>query len=366
MNLLAGVNLSQVNIGSMFDPRLGPKYHWKKAPEDSRDRPYQLVNITLPTSVDLRPYCSPVEDQGNLGSCTGNAIAGCIEYVNRRSSNNTKTHDVSRLFIYYEERVLIGAVRYDSGAYIKDGIKVCYTKGAPTETLWPYNINKFATKPTTAAYSDALNRKLTNNTTNTTVNITGVTTTSNQIKVSSTTGMIVNGAVRITGTTISNLTARTYYVKSIGATGPQKWITVSTTMNGAIFNVGATANGTMACQIIPGYKKINDGDVNAVKNALASGFPVVMGFTVYDSFEYDINNNTGMMPYPNIASEQVLGGHAVTIVGYNDNLNGGRFIVRNSWGTGWGDGGYFYMPYQVVANRSMSNDFWIVCTVVNP
>jgi uncharacterized protein YvpB len=178
--------------------------------------------------------------------------------------------------------------------------------------------------------------------------------------------MIVNGAVRITGTTISNLTAGTYYVKSIGVTGPQKWITVSTTMNGAIFNVGVTASGTMSCQIIPGYQKINDGDVNAVKNALASGFPVVMGFTVYDSFEYDLNNTTGMMPYPNTASEQVLGGHAVTIVGYNDNLNGGRFIVRNSWGTSWGDGGYFYMPYQVVANKNMSSDFWIVCTVVNP
>jgi C1A family cysteine protease len=91
-----------------------------------------------------------------------------------------------------------------------------------------------------------------------------------------------------------------------------------------------------------------------------------MGFTVYDSFEYDITNNTGMMPYPNTASEQVLGGHAVTIVGYNDNLNGGRFICRNSWGTGWGDQGYFYMPYQVVANKNMSSDFWIVCTVVNP
>ena len=366
MNILAGVNLSEVNIGAMFDPRLGPKYHWMRSPEDPKDHPYQLVNITLPASVDLRPYCSPIEDQGNLGSCTGNSIAGCVEYVNRRSSNNTKTFDVSRLFIYYQERVIENSVRYDAGAYIKDGIKAMYTYGTPLESLWPYNINNFAVKPSTAAYNDAANRKLTNNTTNSTVNVTGVTTVSNQVKVSSTTGMIVNGALRITGTTISNLVAGTYYVKSIGATGSQKWVTVSATMNGSIFNVGATASGTMSCQIIPGYQKINDGDVNGMKNALASGFPVVMGFTVYDSFEGNLNNTTGMMPYPNTASEQVLGGHAVCVVGYNDNLNGGRFICRNSWGTGWGDHGYFYMPYQVIANKNMSSDFWIVCTVVNP
>jgi C1A family cysteine protease len=72
-----------------------------------------------------------------------------------------------------------------------------------------------------------------------------------------------------------------------------------------------------------------------------------------------------MMPYP-AAGEQLLGGHAVAVVGYNDNLNGGRFICRNSWGTGWGDRGYFYMPYQVIANANMSDDFWIITSVTNP
>ena len=72
------------------------------------------------------------------------------------------------------------------------------------------------------------------------------------------------------------------------------------------------------------------------------------------------------MPYPNTSSEQILGGHAVAVVGYDDNLNGGRFICRNSWGTNWGDHGYFYMPYQVINNANMSSDFWAITGVSNP
>ena len=68
----------------------------------------------------------------------------------------------------------------------------------------------------------------------------------------------------------------------------------------------------------------------------------------------------------NVVQEQLLGGHAVCIVGYNDNLAGGRFIVRNSWGTSWADRGYFYMPYSVIQNTSMSSDFWTISGVVNP
>ena len=72
------------------------------------------------------------------------------------------------------------------------------------------------------------------------------------------------------------------------------------------------------------------------------------------------------MPYPNTAREQYLGGHAVCLVGYNDNLAGGRFIARNSWGTSWAASGYFYMPYAVIQNTSMSSDFWTLSSVNNP
>jgi C1A family cysteine protease len=91
---------------------------------------------------------------------------------------------------------------------------------------------------------------------------------------------------------------------------------------------------------------------------------VVIGFDVYESFESDVVARTGMMPYPNTATEELLGGHAVCLVGYNDTTQ--RFIARNSWGTSWGDQGYFYMPYQVIQNTTMSSDFWTISSVTNP
>ena len=244
-----------------------PLFHWRREPVDARDKIYKPTAMVLPRTVDLRPYCSPIEDQGQLGSCTGNAIAGIIECLDRKAGKNI---DVSRLFIYYEERVLEGSITQDAGAYIRDGIKVVNKKGAPLESLWPYNINRFAVRPNQAAYADALNRK-----------------------------------------------AGSY----------EKCLNLA-----------------------------------AIKNALARGFPVVVGFDVYDSF-YNIGSD-GIMPYPNVNSEQLLGGHAVAIVGYNDNTN--RLIARNSWGTDWADHGYFYMPYKVIQNTSMSSDFWTITSVSNP
>lgn len=274
LELLKGRNLLTTDVKSLLKPNL-PKYHWKPDLPDARDHMFTAVAPSLPTSIDLRTYASPIDDQGQLGSCTGNAIAGAIDLIDKKTQN--KALRVSRLFIYYQERVLENTVNYDAGAYIRDGIKACYTYGAPLETLWPYTLNKWATRPTSAAYSDALNRKVT------------------------------------------------------------------------------------------GYQRC--ADITAVKNALALGTPVIIGFYVYASFEqgsWQYPNGSGLMPYPNVNTEQLLGGHAVCLVGYNDNLSGGRFIARNSWGTNWADHGYFYMPYQVISNTNMSSDFWTISAVHNP
>jgi len=88
-----------------------------------------------------------------------------------------------------------------------------------------------------------------------------------------------------------------------------------------------------------------------------------MGFYVYDSFMSKNVSKTGIMPYPNTKREKLLGGHAVLLVGYNKTKK--VFIVRNSWGTNWGDNGYFYMPFDVV-NPNMSSDYWIIKSVNNP
>src|SRR5208337_5008241 len=82
--------------------------------------------------------------------------------------------------------------------------------------------------------------------------------------------------------------------------------------------------------------------LNQLKGCLASGYPFVFGFTVYESFESAQVAQTGHAPMP-APTEASIGGHAVIAVGYDDSQN--WFIVRNSWGVGWGIKGYFMMPY---------------------
>src|SRR5437763_15228736 len=106
-----------------------------------------------PPSVDLRAECPPVYDQGQLGSCTANGIGGAIEFDQRKQG--TREFSPSRLFIYYNERVIEGTVSQDAGAQIRDGIKTVAKLGAPPETDWPYDISKFTQRPPTQAYSDA-------------------------------------------------------------------------------------------------------------------------------------------------------------------------------------------------------------------
>lgn len=246
-----------------------PKFHWVRDKPDKRDYIYSVSTNKTAQSVDLRNFDTPIEDQGNLGSCTGHAVAGAIEILNMKNSLAT---EVSRLFIYYYERLLIGTVNYDSGAYIRDGIKATNRWGAPLEHLWPYNISKFRAAPSSVAVNDAAKRKVTR------------------------------------------------------------------------------------------YERANN--FTAVIDALNNGYPVIIGFLVYSSFLSSTVARTGIMPNPNVRKESLLGGHAVLLVGYNNATQ--RFIVKNSWGTNWGDKGYFYMPYDVIKNPRMSSDFWVIKGVNNP
>ena len=101
-------------------------------------------------------------------------------------------------------------------------------------------------------------------------------------------------------------------------------------------------------------------DPNQMKNCLAQNFPIVIGFTVYSSFESAQVASSGIVPMPG-PSEQVLGGHAVLVCGYSDIDK--MFLVRNSWGTGWGMQGYFKMPYAYLLNGSLASDFWTIRTI---
>ncbi len=243
-----------------------PRYGWVPDLPDHRDLLYGAVRPVppaLPPRVDLRQTCSAIEDQGNLGSCTGNALAGAIEFLERK--NKVPFIDASRLFIYYNERVIEGTVKSDSGAMIRDGIKTLKKQGVCNEKRWPYIISKFAVKPTAPCYKEALEHQITS------------------------------------------------------------------------------------------YHRIVTLD--EMRTCLAEGFPFVFGFTVYEGFESQDVAKSGIvnMPQPN---ERAVGGHAVLGVGYDETEK--RFIVRNSWGTGWGQQGYFTMPYEYVADRNLSDDFWTI------
>jgi C1A family cysteine protease len=130
-------------------------FGWVRDLPDERDFFYSapLGRIgPLPEKVDLRPGCPAVYDQGQLGSCTANGIGAAVEFD--QIKQGVKTFVPSRLFIYYNERAIEGHVSQDSGAQIRDGVKVVSKLGAPPETAWPYAIDKFAHKPPQAAYAE--------------------------------------------------------------------------------------------------------------------------------------------------------------------------------------------------------------------
>lgn len=246
-------------------------YGWTRDLPDNRDHLYVAspqILANLPPSVDLRPQCPPVYDQGQLGSCTSNAIAGAVEF-DLLKEQQKRIFVPSRLFLYYNERVIEGTQDTDSGAEIRDGIKSVASQGDCPEDLWPYDITKFAVKPPAQCYQSAKQYE----------------------------------AVK--------------------------------------------------------YQRLQQ-DLNQLKGCLASGYPFVFGFTVYSSFESQQVATTGhaSMPQP---GEEVVGGHAVVAIGFDDSQQ--WFLVRNSWGTSWGVKGYFTMPYTYLLDQNLSSDFWTISVV---
>jgi C1A family cysteine protease len=244
------------------------KYGWKRDLPDFRDKKFEITALdVLPESIDLRNNMPPIYDQKTIGSCTANAIAGAIEY-DQKKNGMPEVYIPSRLFIYYQERVIENTVNSDNGAMIRDGIKACASVGACKESTWGYDISRFTENPPQPAYDEALNHKI---------------------------------------------------------------IT---------------------------YRSVNQ-DLNSLKSALASGYPIIFGFTVFSSFESEEVAKTGIVPMPN-PNESCLGGHATLICGYSDSTS--RFLVRNSWGESWGIQGYFWLPYDLVSNPSYASDFWVIDT----
>src|SRR5215813_13169012 len=150
-------------LGARRTQASGKGYGWVPDLPDHRDKLYGALHAPpdrLPPRVDLRTRCSPVENQGSLGSCTGNALAGAVEFLERKDGVHHLV-DVSRLFIYYNERVIEHTVKEDSGAMIRDGIKTLVKQGVCSERRWPYVIPRFAVKPPAACYREAADHQVT-------------------------------------------------------------------------------------------------------------------------------------------------------------------------------------------------------------
>ncbi len=126
------------------------RFGWIRDYPDPRDYRYQAPKAileALPPRVDLREtyFMPPIFDQGNLGSCTANAVASTFEFTRVRQKLADWTP--SRLHNYWYARFLEGTTHYDAGAYLRDSVKVLNKWGIPQEEIWPYIIEKFTQKP---------------------------------------------------------------------------------------------------------------------------------------------------------------------------------------------------------------------------
>lgn len=138
------------------------RFGWLPDLPDQRDLMYAAPRAgkkKLAEKIDLQKQCPAVYDQGQLGSCTANAIGAALEFglLKQRKSLDFMP---SRLFIYYNERVIEHSVNSDNGAMIRDGIKSVNKQGVCPEKMWIYDINRFADKPAASCYAEALNHQV--------------------------------------------------------------------------------------------------------------------------------------------------------------------------------------------------------------
>ena len=233
--------------------------------------------LSIPTSIDLRRWCPPIEHQGALGSCTANAGVGLVEYYERRAFG--RHIDASRLFLYKATRNLLHWTG-DTGAFLRTTMAAMVLFGVPPEEYWAYIIIDFDKEPSSFCYAFA-----------------------------------------------------------------QEYQAIQ------YFRLDPPS--------IP-----RDLLLKRIKSLLAAGLPSMFGFTVFDSI--DQVGDDGKIPFP-CPRERILGGHAIVAVGFDDKIKikndnceletTGALLIRNSWGTGWGDKGYGWLPYDYVL-KGLAIDWW--------
>jgi C1A family cysteine protease len=136
-------------------------YGWKPSLPDLRDHQADASALKVLDEVDPRADLPPIFDQGQLGSCTANAVAAAVEYDAKL--NGSDPGALSRLWIYWYERKLEGSPPdQDTGAMGRDGFKVCHTIGVPLEQDWPYDISQFSVEPPASLDAEAKQHTISN------------------------------------------------------------------------------------------------------------------------------------------------------------------------------------------------------------
>jgi len=245
-------------------------YGWRRDSIDRRDHPFRASIAHLPDAIDLRAQCPGIMEQGPLGACTAHGITSAMRYA--AIKQGAKDRPLSRLQLYYDERKIEGTLDSDAGAEIRDGIKCAASIGVASESLWPYQLDKFQKKPSLKVYQNASRNR------------------------------------------------------------------------------------------VVSYQRVGnaDGSLSAtdLKMALASGYLVVGGFNVFVQFESDDCARTAVVASPH-PSERPIGGHCVAFVGYGQKKD--HVTAMNSWGTDWGDKGFFYIPEAYLEEQG--SDFWVITKV---
>lgn len=245
------------------------RYGFIPSIKDQRDLKFSatpaalMPESDLPPSMDLRMSLPPVMNQYSLGSCTAHGVTAALRF----NMINSGQPDVplSRLQMYYDSRAEEGTIASDAGAQIRDVIKVA-ARGVGAESLWPYDLTKWADTPPPAVYADDSNH--------------------------------------------------------------------------------------LAFE----YRSV-DVSSRAIKTALYTERPVIIGVSIYASFESDAVAQTGIVPMP-AAGESVLSGHCLLVWGYGQKP--GYFSVRNSWGENWGDRGDCYFPEAYLGSLDYGSDYWVI------
>lgn len=238
-----------------------------------------VARLKQSSAIDLRQWCTPVENQLTLGSCTAHAGTGVIEYYENRAFG--RYIDGSRLFLYKTTRNLM-QVTGDTGAWLRNTMGALVLCGVPPEKYLPYNVADFDKEPESFVYSIA-----------------------------------------------GNYEALKYF-----------------------------CHDSQGANISPATV------LESVKKYLSAGIPSMFGFWGFPSFnDTDVK---GGIPYP-CSGESAQWGHAIMAAGYDDGKKirntrcskgtTGALLIRNSWGTSWGENGYGWLPYDYVLNR-IASDFW--------